>query len=255
MSGAKLSKSELQKRLQALGETPPAAWTKVQLASRLAELSEETETILSERDAAKMVNKCKTKVALQELLTEHSVYFTKHQNSDQLKSSMLKYLMENKVPATEDNYMGFGKHSHLTYGETLVMMTAYTEWCVTTAVEEPECHWRLKRYVRWVQSLGDSEKRQIQKRTQIGQRRPLQSPPRHGYSTTHSASSGMTNEHRWEMVSDMEMVPAESSEQAARIRELETEMKQLKEMIANNNQNPTEDSTSVHKKQNRTSET
>eukprot|EP00439_Symbiodinium_sp_Y106_P011041 s11760_g1.t1 len=63
----------------------------------------------------------------------------------------------------------------------------------------------------------------------------------------------MTNEHRWEMVSDMEMVPAESSEQAARIRELEAEMKQLKEMTANNNQNPTEDSMSVHKKQNRTS--
>ncbi|OLQ13157.1 LON peptidase N-terminal domain and RING finger protein 1 [Symbiodinium microadriaticum] len=167
MSGAKMTKAELQKRLQMLGETPPAGWTKVQLASRLAEISEESETTLSERDAAKMVNKCKTKVALQELLTEHQVYYTKHQNSDQLKSSMLKYLMENKVPASESNYMGFGKHSQLTYGETLVFMPAYVEWCVTTAAEEPECHWRLRRFARWVQGLGEGEKKEITKRIQI----------------------------------------------------------------------------------------
>ncbi|CAE7819280.1 unnamed protein product [Symbiodinium necroappetens] len=250
MSGAKMTKAELQKRLQMLGETPPAGWTKVQLASRLAEISEESETTLSERDAAKMVNKCKTKVALQELLTEHQVYYTKHQNSDQLKSSMLKYLMENKVPASENNYMGFGKHSQLTYGETLVFMPAYVEWCVTTAAEEPECHWRLRRFARWVQGLGEGEKKEITKRIQIEHHG---SPPKKSYAATSASSSTTNNENKWEMVSDLEMIPAEANDQSSKIRELENELRQLRDMIQAKTETDKELS-SARKKANRNDE-
>lgn len=250
MAGVKITKAELQKRLQILGETPPSAWTKVQLASRLAELSEENETILSERDAAKLVNRCKTKVALQELMTEHQVYYTRHQNSDQLKSSLLRYFMENKVPANEGNYMGFGKHSQMTYGETLVLAPQYVDWCVKTAAEEPECHWRLRRFARWIQSLGEKEKQEITRRVQIEHR---SSPPRRGYMPASSASSNAATENRWEMVSDMEMIPVEAHDQNVKIRELEAELKQLKEMIVANKE-ATEEPSGVRKKQSRTDE-
>ena len=107
------TKYELQLKLLEFGEQAPSSWTKIQLKARLAELvDEQKETApMSERDAAKMVNKCKTKAALQNLMDSYQVDYTNHMNSDQLKSKMVQYLMENQVPASKADFMGFGKQS------------------------------------------------------------------------------------------------------------------------------------------------
>lgn len=75
-----VTKKEMQDKLQSLGETAPSSWTKVQLSARLAELNAEnqelTETIMTEREVVKTINRCKRKADLQQLLREHSLRFS-----------------------------------------------------------------------------------------------------------------------------------------------------------------------------------
>ncbi|CAE7365343.1 unnamed protein product, partial [Symbiodinium sp. CCMP2456] len=139
------TKLEMQQKLIKMGETPPASWTKVQLATRIAELTASMDLPMTEREASKMINRAKTKQALMDLLSEHNQTYSSRHTMDQLRAIMLRYLMETKVPASYDNYMGFGKYSQRTYGQTLTNFPSYTEWAVKTAAEEEECHWRLRR--------------------------------------------------------------------------------------------------------------
>lgn len=75
----------MQQKLIEMGEAPPPGWTKVQLSARIAELTQESEQILTEREASKMINRCKTKLALQELLDDFHIEYTRAQTMDQLR--------------------------------------------------------------------------------------------------------------------------------------------------------------------------
>ncbi|CAE7706670.1 unnamed protein product [Symbiodinium sp. CCMP2592] len=222
----KATKSDLQKKLASYGETPPTGWTKIQLTSRLNELMEDQEHIMTEREAAKLVNKCKTKQAVMEMLEEYALDYDKKQNSDQLRSKMLRHLMENLVPSTEANFMGFGKHSQATYGQVLATLPSYSEWCIKTESEEPECHWRLRRYARWAKNLSATQKQQVTRGLEAVER-----PSSSSYQRTRMGTPSTGSTAEWEMTGDMEMIPVETSTQDERIGELEQEVKELKELL------------------------
>ena len=92
------TKADMQRTLQEMGETPPSSWTKLQLKTRIEELKEAQPDIMTEKDAVKEINKCRTKAAVQALMDQHQIPYPKHANSDQLKAMLLKYYMENLVP-------------------------------------------------------------------------------------------------------------------------------------------------------------
>ena len=69
--------------------------------------------------------------------------------------------METRVVAAEDNYMGFGKHAHLTYGQVLVNCPAYATWAIKTDQEKPEAHWRLRWFAKWAAGVSPAEKHRI----------------------------------------------------------------------------------------------
>ena len=108
-------------------------------------------------------------------------------NSDQLRSILLRHLMETKVPAHEDNFMGFGKYSQWTYGQTAVHAPSYSAWTVEKATSESECHWRL-RYAVWYQGLSRSDKLRLENITSGSEKQGGQSS-RRGYPQIPSASS------------------------------------------------------------------
>ncbi|CAE7858507.1 unnamed protein product [Symbiodinium microadriaticum] len=194
-----------------------------------------------------MINRCKTKAALQEMMTENGLEFTKSQTVDQLRGTMLRFLMEHKVPAGASNYMGFGKHSSLTYGQVVTNFTSYTTWCVETAANESECHWRLRRFALWAQGLSRTEKEAMSKKTENELETTLtawKTPRRAAAKAYHprqapSASSGEPTESKWELMSiqaesqDQEMIPETSSSSTTRLAEVEAELRELKELIKN----------------------
>ncbi|CAE7382440.1 unnamed protein product [Symbiodinium sp. KB8] len=247
MPSNSMTKAEMQQKLASLGELAPTSWTKVQLSARIAELSQEQEAALTEREASKMINRCKTKAALQEMMTENGLEFTKSQTVDQLRGTMLRFLMEHKVPAGASNYMGFGKHSSLTYGQVVTNFTSYTTWCVETAANESECHWRLRRFALWAQGLSRTEKEAMSKKTENELETTLtawKTPRRAAAKAYHprqapSASSGEPTESKWELMSiqaesqDQEMIPETSSSSTTRLAEVEAELRELKELIKN----------------------
>ena len=52
-----------------------------------------------------------------------------------------------------DILMFFGKHDDRSYDE-MSKNPEYCRWCVFTATESPEAHWRPRRFVAWLKSLG-----------------------------------------------------------------------------------------------------
>ncbi|OLP83111.1 hypothetical protein AK812_SmicGene36174 [Symbiodinium microadriaticum] len=233
------TKAEMQQKLIRMGETPPHAWTKVQLATRIAELQAAEEQPMTEREASKMINRAKTKQALMDLLAEHNLEHSKHQTMDQLRAVMLRYLMEAKVPATYENYMGFGKYSHLTYGQVLTHYQSYTDWTITTAATEKECHWRLRRYAQWANGLSRTEREKIYRMASSEIESEAQRATQRGYRyrPASQASSSEWTESRWEVATmetapDQEMIPATSSrDPAERLEELETELRHLRDLV------------------------
>ncbi|CAE7728758.1 unnamed protein product [Symbiodinium necroappetens] len=248
MPSTTLSKYQMQQKLIEMGEAPPPGWTKVQLSARIAELTQESEQILTEREASKMISRCKTKLALQELLDDFHIEYTRAQTVDQLRGMGLRHLMENKVPASPQNYMGFGKYSALTYGQVLTNYESYAEWCVKTSQEEGESHWRLKRFALWVQRTSRSEKVALSKMREnaIEEDMTVWNPGRtgttsRGYKPRNqaSASSSEMSDNKWELMSvdrpdpltDSELVPEDKTRSEVKIAALEEEIHQLKEMV------------------------
>ena len=238
----------MQQKLIELGENPPSAWTKVQLSARISELSKDSEPVMTEREASKMINRCKTKLALQELLEEFHLEYTRNQTMDQLRGIGLRHLMESKVPPASQNYMGFGKYSSLTYGQVVTNYESYTDWCIKTAREEEECHWRLKRFAMWARGLSRSEKEAMSRWAENiveGEmnnwstgRRPTAS---RGYKprASPSVSSSEVPDSKWEMMSvdrpdpltDAEMIPGNQDSRDQKIEALQEELHEIKAMM------------------------
>ncbi|CAE7857438.1 unnamed protein product [Symbiodinium sp. KB8] len=236
MPTSTVTKKEMQDRLRQQGENPPTSWTKVQLAARLAELAEEitpTTSTMTERDVVKMINRCKRKAELQALLQEHGVPFAPAQTIDQLKSKIYKHLMETQVIPSGPENMGFGKHSEMTYNQVIVEKPEYTKWCISTAVENPESHWRLLRFAQWAQGISMSEKEAI--RGRLGTSWTTAYPVRAAAAKRIAAPSGASgSETSWEMTQevnqDLEMIPEEAM---SRIKELELELGRLRQEMKN----------------------
>ena len=230
------TKKEMQAQIMKHGETPPSGWTKVQLKARLVELMESQVQVMTERDASKIVNGRKTKAALQEKMDEYNLEYTSKMNSDQLRSHLIRYLMETQVPSTEHNFVGFGKYSQWEYGEAAIHAPSYSAWTVETATNETECHWRLRRYANWYQGLSRSDKTRLAQMTPHPETNRERSEA-HGHRSQRSAPSAGSTTSVTE--TDMELIPEVS--QTERINELEAELKQLKEMMMTRHAKSNED--------------
>ena len=229
MPSSSMSKKEMQEQLLKHGEIPPSGWTKVQLKSRLIEISESEPNVMTERDASHIVNRCKTKAALQEKMDEYKLEYNSKTNCDQLRGSLIKHLMETQVPASESNFLGFGKRSSWTYAETAVHAPSYSAWAVETATNERECHWRLRRYALWYQGLSRSDKMRLEQAIPYPES-GKEMMGRRGYGSNRAASS--TGPASTSTETEAELIPEVS--QTKRITELETELRQLKEMVMKN---------------------
>ena len=229
-SSSSMSKKEMQEQLARHGETAPSGWTKIQLKSRLVELAADQADVMTEREASKMINRCKTKAMLQEKMDEFQLTYTAKMNSDHLRSALLRYLMETQVPPHEENFMGFGKHSGWTYGETAIHAPSYSAWTVETATNEPECHWRLKRYALWYQGLSRSDKVRLESVTPAPQNKKEKDMHRGDPSSRATSSIGATSSV---IDSETELVAEVSQED--RLQELELELKKIREAMSKAN--------------------
>ena len=157
-----MNKAEMQEELRGWSEEAPTSWGKTQLAARISEIRAENQTNeMTERKLVTQINKFKNREALREHLTNEGVTWSPHQTNADLKSLALKHGMS-QVPPTPSDLMGFGKHAKWTYGETLIMDSAYTKWCITTTDEEESPHWRLVRFANWARNLDTDAKKKVE---------------------------------------------------------------------------------------------
>ena len=238
-----LTKVELQAEIQAYGETPPAAWTKIQLVARLSELREadQNQARVTEKDVVRAINQKKTKAELRQMMEDNQLQWGRNATIADLKKILFEHGMK-EVLATDQDHMGFGKHSHLTFREVLLDMPSYTKWCIETMEEGPECHWRLRRFATWANNVTESEKERLRQAHMGGEfkvkpkAKSLQ-PPRRlhvpSQGTASQVSSQMTDGQSWEIAEDeSENITPEQAIQnlEMQIRDLRRQLQQPREM-------------------------
>ena len=152
-----LTKEKLIEKIEEYGETPPPVWSKNQLEGRLAELKAQygkSASTLRQTMHSSLNKAAKNKPTLQMYLQEQGLKLTGNETMAQLLAIGQKNIQENTSPRGQD-YMGFGKHSQLTYQEAAADV-GYMNWAVTTYHESGGAHgtsdWRLKRFVQWCQN-------------------------------------------------------------------------------------------------------
>ena len=116
--------------------------------------------------------------------------------------------------------MGFGKHSARTYGETLVMAPSYVNWCITTADEEDDPHWRLVRFANWARNVSADKKKMLER--VITKDLTWNARPR----SSRVGSSMASSSQGWE-VAEMETNEPETTNED-RIKALEEELQDLR---------------------------
>eukprot|EP00435_Cladocopium_sp_Y103_P034647 s2781_g9.t1 len=154
---SKMNKTQLQNSLRGYGEEPPKAWDMTELRHRLLEIEEE-------RGITRTRGRLQT--PLQELVTQLNVAAKKKSSLQQhcrdnleinvtgneTMEIMRKAAMEKiyqKAPCSDQDPMGFGEHSSLTYEEVKLEHPGYVKWAIKTVEEGPTCA-RLARFVRWL---------------------------------------------------------------------------------------------------------
>ena len=158
----RMSKTELQQELAALGETAPSKWTKMELRSRinelrlesgLQEMGAQTKTPLQQK--LQELNKAsrKKETLIQHVETEMKLGLSGHESAHQIQGKAIRYLYKT-VPAAAGDYVGFGKHADLQYMDMLDY-PRYTDWLLKTHEEDPEADHRLHRLAGWVLANKD----------------------------------------------------------------------------------------------------
>lgn len=158
MSASQLNVKEVRMRLeQDHGEVVPKNWSRAQVMLRLTELegnqcmekSKKQQTPL--RQVEVEINRAaKKKATLIEYVQNMGVPLTGNETIDQLKVKAMGYASTKTMGAAEE-FVGFGKHSALTYHEVMVGYPQYCEWVQTMAQEGQTCP-KLQRLAAWLKT-------------------------------------------------------------------------------------------------------
>ena len=160
-----MNRKDLVLHLQAFGEEPPEAWTKVELKQRIQDLMDQGEmpAMKSKKERTELqmattaINQASRKKAdLIRFADEHyGIQATSNDTIGTLQRKLMAAALANTRPHGDD-LMGFGKFSGRTYRNVMNEEPKYMEWARATAAEG-DCSVYLKRFIRWVQNYADAE--------------------------------------------------------------------------------------------------
>ncbi|CAE7233778.1 RE1 [Symbiodinium sp. KB8] len=160
-----MNRKDLVLHLQAFGEEPPEAWTKVELKQRIQDLMDQGEmpAMKSKKERTELqmattaINQASRKKAeLIRFAEEHyGIQATSNDTIGTLQRKLMAAALANTRPHGDD-LMGFGKFSGRTYRNVMNEEPKYMEWARATAAEG-DCSAYLKRFIRWVQNYADAE--------------------------------------------------------------------------------------------------
>ena len=163
-------KSEFVKELEMLGETPPDSWTLADVKCRIHELRQEQG--LGEKSNKKLtqlkslmieMNKAsRQKAQLVSFATQQLQIPLRNETIAQIQVLCIKKIYMMTEPAGEDP-VGFGEHCSKTYQQLKEEAPRYAQWVMTTAKEEPEGDYRLRRLAHWLEQekIMDTDKNKI----------------------------------------------------------------------------------------------
>ena len=150
--------------IRAMGEEPPAHWTLIELKVRLSELEEEhgvTKVKGRKQTSLQLwmvrLNEAKKrKPSLVEFAkTELGLTISSNATMDQITKEAVEKIYLISQPS-ENDPMGFGRHSSKSYREVYEMEKSYVEWAIKTTKEEDTCP-RLGRFVRWLEMQSGAQ--------------------------------------------------------------------------------------------------
>ena len=156
----KVTIASLRAQLEERGETPPTRWTKVELQHRLQELQKEKgETVVvskkgktplqSQITAINTASRLKSKIT--QLLQEEMMQeVTPNMTIEQMKMKAMQFAYEHTA-VSGDDYVGFGRHSSMTYRTLKDEYPQYAAWVRATAKEEKETCVQLRRLATWLE--------------------------------------------------------------------------------------------------------
>ena len=153
-----MSKSELVLALRGYGEEPPSAWNKIDLRARLEELAEAGEIEVKTSKTSKtplqaavsQLNRASRKKAdlINHVEKELGMTVAPNATIADIQKLAMKVLM-NQILGADQDVMGFGKHSEMTYIEVMNREPSYCRWAKDTYQEESTSIY-LKRFVEWL---------------------------------------------------------------------------------------------------------
>ena len=157
MSLIGMSLADLKERLQTQhGEQAPKNWGKTQCQLRLVEL--EGEEIMSQapkvmsplREMEVQINKmARRKSDLQGYMTNTlGVRISGQETIEQLKLKALTQAYQ-VTPGHNQDYLGFGQYSHLTYEDVRQGYPDYVKWAVTQS-KEGSVSPKMERFLKWL---------------------------------------------------------------------------------------------------------
>ena len=162
-------KEDLMKKLIDLGEAVPKSWTKAQVQARLLELDAENPQAESLLDQAMARLKKAHRTGKQDLINHMKRDLKMTMTGNETMTTLMQKGTEHihkLYPSQACDYLQFGKHGDLTYGEVSQQDPAYVAWAVTTLQEGPSS-WQLTRFATWAHKQAlDKEVKQEQRQPQ-----------------------------------------------------------------------------------------
>ena len=148
------TKGWLREKLAEFHEEPPSSWTKSQLQARLSELRDEGKQapVDKKTELIKGLTKAKNKAGMREYITTTlQTPITGMETMAQLEAIAIKAIMQT-VEATDEDEMGFGQYSSMTYLQVLTTDRKYYDWCKQMRQEEV-VNWRMARFLNWADQV------------------------------------------------------------------------------------------------------
>ena len=156
----KTNKAQLIAELTQMGESPPGSWTVLELSTRLDELKEEKGVPKKVRGKVATplrvwmirLNEASKKKATLQAFVKDSLHLnlTMNETMPVLQRMAVQKIYMETDPCEEDP-VGFGLHSSLSYRECLQQFPDYITWALKTW-KEGECDDRLARLAMWAEN-------------------------------------------------------------------------------------------------------
>ncbi|CAE7480578.1 GIP [Symbiodinium sp. CCMP2592] len=203
----KMTKAALQDELfETYGEKAPTKWTKLELKARINELRGDEEVAPTSgstlQDRTRDLRKAaKKKSDLIEFCRHIQVELNGNETMAVMESRALRRLQETCKAGPQD-FVGFGKYSHLQYINILTGYEEYGRWAKQMYKEDPEGNStdpRLRRLAQWLLDNEDQKDTERVKRAPREERRAI-AGREPGQSSTSSAPTTTTGNPSLESV-------------------------------------------------------